>query len=336
MDRIANIDKQLANPPKPLKFDSNGLARLSGWEPKQFEGDAVAEMIKEEDKPRLKLSCKTPGSIISWRTPLMLSQGRYTFEGRVKTVGVKATKEPNFGVGLRISGEKDRPVHLVGNKDWQVVKYDFEVTDALAEVVLVCELHANSGTALFPPRFAGASQTLRLFTSGVTMTPPTRKLGNSNLQVSRLCFGGNIFGWTVDQARSFQLLDAFVEAGFNFVDTADIYSRWVPGNQGGESETIIGNWFKQSGQRDKVILATKVGLDMGNGDKGLSKAYIVRAVEKSLKRLQTDYIDLYQSHTDDAETPMEETMNAFDTLVKQGKVCVMERPISPPIAWPRH
>jgi aryl-alcohol dehydrogenase-like predicted oxidoreductase len=152
------------------------------------------------------------------------------------------------------------------------------------------------------------------------MTPQTRKLGNSNLQVSPLAFGGNIFGWTVDEPTSFQLLDAYVGAGLNFVDTADLYSKWVPGNQGGESETIIGNWFKKSGNRAKVVLATKVGMDMGNGNKGLSKPYILRSAENSLKRLQTDYIDLYQAHQDDAETPLEETMEAFDLLLKQGKV----------------
>lgn len=152
------------------------------------------------------------------------------------------------------------------------------------------------------------------------MRTQTRKLGNSNLQVSPLAFGGNIFGWTVDQPTSFQLLDAYVGAGLNFVDTADLYSKWVPGNQGGESETIIGNWFKKSGNRAKIVLATKVGMDMGNGNKGLSKSYILRSAENSLKRLQTDYIDLYQAHLDDAQTPLEETMEAFDLLLKQGKV----------------
>lgn len=152
------------------------------------------------------------------------------------------------------------------------------------------------------------------------MNAQTRKLGNSNLQVSPLVFGGNIFGWTVDEATSFQLLDAYVGAGLNFVDTADLYSKWVPGNQGGESETIIGKWFKKSGNRAKVVVATKVGMDMGNGNKGLSKPYILRAAEDSLKRLQTDYIDLYQAHQDDPETPLEETMEAFDLLFKQGKV----------------
>lgn len=147
-----------------------------------------------------------------------------------------------------------------------------------------------------------------------------RKLGNSGLEVSPLVFGGNVFGWTVEQPMAFKLLDAFVAGGFNFIDTADIYSNWIAGNKGGESETMIGNWFKQSGKRKDVILATKVGLPMQAGKKGLSKAYIVRAVEDSLTRLQTDYIDLYQSHTDDTETPLEETLQAFAQLIEQGKV----------------
>jgi aryl-alcohol dehydrogenase-like predicted oxidoreductase len=147
-----------------------------------------------------------------------------------------------------------------------------------------------------------------------------RKLGGSGLEVAPLAFGGNVFGWTADEATSFRLLDAFVAAGFNLVDTADMYSRWVPGNQGGESETIIGKWFKQTGKRDKVVLATKVGLEMGPGKKGLSRAYIVKAVEDSLKRLQTDRIDLYQSHKDDPDTPLEETLDAFGSLIQQGKV----------------
>ena len=147
-----------------------------------------------------------------------------------------------------------------------------------------------------------------------------RKLGNSEFEVAPLAFGGNVFGWTVDEATAFQLLDRFVAAGFSLVDTADLYSRWVPGNTGGESETIIGNWFKQSGKRDAVVLATKVGMDMGGDKKGLSRKYILRAVEDSLKRLQTDYIDLYQSHTDDPETPLEDTLEAYATLIKQGKV----------------
>jgi len=148
----------------------------------------------------------------------------------------------------------------------------------------------------------------------------TRKLGNSTLQVAPLAFGGNIFGWTVDESMSFKLLDAFVSAGFNFIDTADTYSRWVPGNQGGESETIIGKWLRQRGNRAQLVIATKVGMEMGPAKKGLSRSYILQEVEDSLKRLQTDYIDLYQSHTDDAETPLEETLATYADLVKQGKV----------------
>ena len=147
-----------------------------------------------------------------------------------------------------------------------------------------------------------------------------RKLGNSGLEVSPLAFGGNIFGWTVDEPTSFTLLDAFVSAGFNFIDTADVYSKWAPGNKGGESENVLGNWLKSRGNRQKVVIATKVGMEMGPGLKGLSKAYILRAAEDSLKRLQTDYIDLYQSHTDDAETPFAETLEAYAQFVKQGKV----------------
>jgi aryl-alcohol dehydrogenase-like predicted oxidoreductase len=148
----------------------------------------------------------------------------------------------------------------------------------------------------------------------------TRKLGNSGLEISPLVFGGNVFGWTLEEADSFRILSAFVAAGFNAVDTADVYSKWVPGHTGGESETIIGKWMKQSQNREKVIIATKLGVEMGPGKKGLSKAYILRAVEDSLRRLQTDYIDLYQSHTDDAETPFEETLGAFGELIQQGKV----------------
>jgi aryl-alcohol dehydrogenase-like predicted oxidoreductase len=148
----------------------------------------------------------------------------------------------------------------------------------------------------------------------------TRKLGNSGLEISPLVFGGNIFGWTVDQAASFKLLDAFFAAGFNAVDTADVYSKWVPGHQGGESEMIIGEWMKQRGNRAKVIVMTKAGMDMGDGKKGLSKAHILRSTEDSLRRLQTDYIDLYQSHIDDLETPFEETLGAYAELMKQGKV----------------
>src|SRR5690606_22190782 len=140
------------------------------------------------------------------------------------------------------------------------------------------------------------------------------------LQVSPIAFGGNVFGWTLDRRQSFRILDAFVDAGFNFIDTADTYSTWVPGNQGGESETIIGEWLKQRSKRDDLIIATKLGGDMGNGKKGLSAGYITEAVTASLKRLDTDYIDLYQSHYDDPETPVEETMEAFNVLVKSGKV----------------
>ncbi|WP_165074347.1 aldo/keto reductase [Paludisphaera rhizosphaerae] len=148
-----------------------------------------------------------------------------------------------------------------------------------------------------------------------------RKVGRSGLEVVPLCLGGNVFGWTIDEPTSFRILDAFVAAGLDFIDTADVYSRWAPGNQGGESETIIGNWFKASGKRDKVVLATKVGMDMGEGKVGLKKSYILRAVEDSLKRLKTDRIDLYQTHKDqDPDTPQEETLEAYDQLVKQGKV----------------
>jgi aryl-alcohol dehydrogenase-like predicted oxidoreductase len=146
-----------------------------------------------------------------------------------------------------------------------------------------------------------------------------RELGTSGIKVTPFCFGGNVFGWTADEKTSFRLLDTLVDTGFDFVDTADVYSSWAPGNKGGESETIIGNWLKQTGNRDKVVIATKVGKPMGPDKRGLSKAYIEQAVEASLKRLQTDYIDLYQSHDDDKETPLAETMEAFSELIKQGK-----------------
>jgi len=148
----------------------------------------------------------------------------------------------------------------------------------------------------------------------------TRKLGGSGLEVSPLCLGGNVFGWTADEPTTFKILDAFVAAGLNFIDTADVYSRWAPGHKGGESEIVLGNWFKRSGNRARVIVATKVGIEMTPDKKGLSKAYILRAAEDSLARLQTDYIDLYQSHIDDASTPLEETLEAYDQLIKQGKV----------------
>jgi aryl-alcohol dehydrogenase-like predicted oxidoreductase len=154
-------------------------------------------------------------------------------------------------------------------------------------------------------------------------TMKKRKLGHSGIEVAPLALGGNVFGWTVDEPTAFTILDAFVAAGFNLIDTADTYSRWVPGNKGGESETIIGKWLKQSGNRKKVIIATKVGSEMGPNRKGLTKAYILRAAEDSLQRLQTDTIDLYQSHKDDPDTPLDETLEAYAQLIKQGKVRVI-------------
>ena len=147
-----------------------------------------------------------------------------------------------------------------------------------------------------------------------------RKLGDTGFEVAPLAFGGNVFGWTADEARSFQLLDAFVDAGFNLVDTADSYSRWVTGHPGGESETIIGRWIARRGRHDDVIIATKVGSDMGQGHKVLRKDYILQAAEASLRRLQVDCIDLYQSHWDDENTPFEETLGAYEQLIRQGKV----------------
>jgi aryl-alcohol dehydrogenase-like predicted oxidoreductase len=148
-----------------------------------------------------------------------------------------------------------------------------------------------------------------------------RHLGKSGLRVAPLAFGGNVFGWTADQATSFSLLDAFVDAGFNLVDTADVYSRWASGHHGGESETIIGKWLKaRPSNRERIVLATKVGMDMGEGRSGLSPAYIRRAVDDSLKRLRTERIDLYQSHVDDANTPMEQTLATYAELIAAGKV----------------
>lgn len=147
-----------------------------------------------------------------------------------------------------------------------------------------------------------------------------RPLGRSGISVPPLCFGCNIFGWTVDEATSFRLLDALLDSGLAFLDTADVYSRWAAGHAGGESETIIGAWMKARGNRDRIILATKVGMDMGEGKVGLKPAYIAQAVEASLKRLGTDRIDLYQSHQDDAATPQEDTLAAFEALIKAGKV----------------
>ena len=147
-----------------------------------------------------------------------------------------------------------------------------------------------------------------------------KKMGNSDLEVAPLVLGGNVFGWTIDAPTSFAVLDAFVDRGFNMIDTANMYSAWVPGNQGGESETIIGDWLQKSGKRDRVLIATKVGMPMGDGSKGLKKDYIIASVEQSLKRLKTDRIDLYQSHADDADTPLQETLEAYDALIKAGKV----------------
>lgn len=147
-----------------------------------------------------------------------------------------------------------------------------------------------------------------------------RELGASGIHIAPLMLGGNVFGWTADEATSHRLLDQFIDAGLNAIDTADAYSRWVPGHTGGESETIIGTWLARSGKRGKAVIATKVGWDMGPGGKGLSRAHIVKSVEASLKRLQTDHIDLYQSHRDDPETPLEETLAAYGALIEQGKV----------------
>ncbi|HYE91172.1 MAG TPA: aldo/keto reductase [Terriglobales bacterium] len=149
-----------------------------------------------------------------------------------------------------------------------------------------------------------------------------RKLGRTGLKVAALCLGGNTFGWTTDQKASEAVLDAYMEAGGNFIDTADVYSRWAPGNKGGESETALGLWMAARKNRAQVIMATKVCGPMGPGenDKGLSRAHIVDGVEASLRRLKTDYIDLYQAHWDDKDTPLDETLRAFDDLVKQGKV----------------
>ena len=147
-----------------------------------------------------------------------------------------------------------------------------------------------------------------------------RSLGRSSLRVSPLCLGGNVFGWTATEAESFAVLDALASAGLNFIDTADVYSVWLPGHRGGESETILGNWLKHGARRKDVVIATKVGMKMGPGREGLSAAYIARSAEESLRRLQTDYIDLYFSHSDDAGVPMEETLGAYQKLIAQGKV----------------
>ncbi|MFL6640145.1 MAG: aldo/keto reductase [Paraburkholderia graminis] len=148
-----------------------------------------------------------------------------------------------------------------------------------------------------------------------------RRIGHSELQVAPLMFGGNVFGWTADEATSFSILDAFVDAGLDFIDTADVYSAWVPGNHGGESEAIIGKWFQRSGKRDRIVLATKVSKHPQR--KGLSAANIQAAVEDSLRRLQTDYIDIYFSHDDDTATPLAETLGAYQRLIEAGKVRVI-------------
>ena len=147
-----------------------------------------------------------------------------------------------------------------------------------------------------------------------------RKLGKSDIAVAPLALGTNVFGWTVDEPTAFKLLDAFFEAGFSLIDTADVYPRWAPGSKGGESETIIGNWMKLRGNRDKVVVATKVGSETCAGGCGLSKNYILRSAEDSLRRLRTDRIDLYQSHYDDTDTPIEETLEAYAQLIREGKV----------------
>ena len=147
-----------------------------------------------------------------------------------------------------------------------------------------------------------------------------RALGKAGFSVAPLCFGGNVFGWTADEATSFQLLDAFVAGGGNFIDTADVYSRWVPGHQGGESEAIIGRWLKARGGRDKVVIATKTGAELTSTDKGLARARVEKQIDASLQRLGTDYVDLYYSHRDDEATPMEEVLETYDRLIKAGKV----------------
>lgn len=146
------------------------------------------------------------------------------------------------------------------------------------------------------------------------------KLGQTNIEVAPFNFGGNVFGWTLDEKKSFQMLDDFVEAGFNFIDTADMYSYWINGGPGGESETIIGKWMKARGNREQVIIATKVGGPTGVHDIDNSRKHILKTIEKSLERLQTDYIDLYYLHYDDGKTPVKEILETFDELIKAGKV----------------
>ena len=150
-----------------------------------------------------------------------------------------------------------------------------------------------------------------------------RKLGRSDIAVAPWCFGGNVFGWTADRDASFALLDAFVGAGFNFIDTADVYSRWAPGHVGGESETVIGEWLAARGARDRVVIATKVGMGQPGRTGALDRAHITASIDASLKRLRTDHVDLYQSHADDADTPIAETLEAYAGLVKAGKVRIL-------------
>jgi aryl-alcohol dehydrogenase-like predicted oxidoreductase len=147
-----------------------------------------------------------------------------------------------------------------------------------------------------------------------------QRLGQSELEVAPLALGGNVFGWTADERNSSDVLDAFVAAGFNLIDTADVYSKWIPGHEGGESESVIGNWLQKRGRRDDVIIATKFGMEMSPDEKGLSREYMFKSVDRSLQRLKTDYIDLYQAHMDDKKTPLEETLGAFGELIDAGKV----------------
>lgn len=147
-----------------------------------------------------------------------------------------------------------------------------------------------------------------------------RKIGKTDLAITPFVLGGNVFGWTADEKTSFEILDAYTDAGFDFIDTANVYSAWAPGNKGGESETIIGNWLKKTGKRDKVTLSTKVGAKIKEGHEGLKKDYIFREIDNSLKRLNTDHVDLYFSHYDDLSTPIEETLDAYNKLIKAGKV----------------
>ncbi len=146
------------------------------------------------------------------------------------------------------------------------------------------------------------------------------RLGKTDLEVARINFGGNVFGWTLDEKQSFEILDAFTDAGFNFIDTADNYSWWADGNVRGESETIIGKWMKSRGNRDRIVIATKVGSRNRDHNEDSSKKHILKSVDESLKRLQTDTIDLYYTHFDDGVTPVEETLSAYDEIIKAGKV----------------